>query len=88
MTNYLHSLVYDLMPVVTNLISDDAPFTKNVTDPSFNDMTSFKIFIFTILAGVGWIIVVHASFTYCVEKGNGKWLYSRNSFCCICNNTQ
>lgn len=58
-----------------------------VTDPSFNDMKC-KIFKCIILAGAGWNIVVHASFTHSVEKGYGKWLYSRNSFCCICNSTQ
>jgi len=32
MTNNLHSLVYDFMPIATALISDDCPFTKmNVT---------------------------------------------------------
>jgi len=58
-----------------------------LTDPSFND-TKCKIFKCTIFAGAGWNIVVYASFTDSVEKRHGKWLYSRNSFCCICNSTQ
>ena len=101
----LYSLVYDFMPIVTVLISEEWPFTKmNVTwilafcaiaelhfgmltDPSFNDMKC-KIFKCTIFAGAGWNIVVNASFTHSIEKGHGKWLYSRNSFRCICNSTQ
>lgn len=58
-----------------------------LTDSSFNDMKC-KIFKCTIFAGAGWDIVVHAILTDSVETRHGKWLYSRNSFCCICNSTQ